>query len=303
MPATFTIVGLGELIWDLLPTGQQLGGAPANFAYGARLLGNAAVVASRVGADAWGQEARARLTEMGLDTSCLQQDDAHPTGTVGVRLDARGEPTFTVNQDSAWDYLEWTESWRALAARADAVCFGTLGQRSAQARATISSFLEHTRPGALRIFDVNLRHSFFTPDMLDASLRQATVVKLNSDELARVAAMAGLTARSERDIARHLLRSFALELVAITRGAHGSLLVTADETSEHPGLRVRVADTIGAGDAFTAALAHGHLHGARLDDISAAANRLGAWVVTQTGATPPPDAQLLAAVRDMLHCT
>jgi fructokinase len=299
MPA-YTVVGLGELIWDLLPTGKQLGGAPANFAYGAHLLGDVAVVASRVGADALGREAAARLTQLGLDASYLQRDATHPTGTVGVTLDARGEPHFQMNEDSAWDYLEWTTEWQALAARADAVCFGTLGQRVDQARAIIHRFLASMRTDTLRIFDVNLRHAFFTPDMLAASFRHATICKLNSDELERVAAMLSTGTRGELDTARHLLAAFDLQLVAVTRGADGSLLVTKEEAIEHAGFRVRVADTIGAGDAFAATLAHGRLRRAPLVSVSEAANRMGAWLATQTGATPPADARLLADVRALL---
>src|SRR2546423_298547 len=181
--SAYTVVGLGELIWDLLPTGKQLGGAPTNFAYVSHLLGDAAFVASRVGTDELGREAVARLTRMGLDASQLQRDATHPTGTVGVTLDAHGEPHFQMNEDSAWDYLEWTTAWTKLAARTDAVCFGTLGQRATQARAIIHQFLSSTRADALRLFDVNLRHSFFTSDMLAASLQHATVCKLNRDEL------------------------------------------------------------------------------------------------------------------------
>jgi fructokinase len=300
MSSVFTVVGLGELIWDLLPTGKQLGGAPTNFAYNAHLLGNDAVVASRIGPDALGREAVARLAQMGLDASFMQRDDAHATGTVGVTLAANGEPNFAMNEDSAWDYLTWTPRWAELAARADAVCFGTLGQRAEQARAAINSFLTHTQPRALRIFDVNLRHSFFTPDMLAASLQHATVVKLNSDELTCVAAMLDTGTHGQLQTARHLLDAFNLQLVAVTRGADGSLLVTQTEAIEHAGLRVRCADTIGAGDAFAATLAHGLLRGAPLAQISAAANRIGAWVATQTGATPPPDDSLLADVRRLL---
>jgi fructokinase len=296
----YNVCGLGELIWDLLPTGKQLGGAPTNFAYVSHLLGAAAFVASRVGADELGREASARLTRLGLDASHLQHDATHPTGTVGVTLDAHGEPHFQMNEDSAWDYLEWTDEWAELAARTDAVCFGTLGQRAAQARAVIRQFLRHTRADALRLFDVNLRHSFFTPDMLAASLRQATVCKLNSDELARVAAMLALSAHGELDIARQLLRIFDLQLVAVTRGARGSLLVTRDDMVAHAGLRVQVADTIGAGDAFAATLAHGLLRRAPLARLSAAANRMGAWLATQTGATPPADAQVRAEMRGLL---
>lgn len=301
MDTSFTVVGLGELIWDCFPEGRQLGGAPTNFAYVSRLLGDRAVVASRVGDDALGREAAARLSAVGLDTSCLQLDGAHPTGTVGVEIDARGEPHFTVNPNSAWDYLEWTADWRRLAVRADAVCFGTLGQRKDQARATIARFLAHTRAEAVRLFDVNLRHSFFTADMLARSLAAATVVKLNHHECAEVAGMLGVGAGDELSVARHLIGAFGVRLVAVTRGDAGSLLVTADEESEHRGFRqTHVADTIGAGDAFAAGLAHACLKRAPLDRVSEAANRLGAWLVTQCGATPPPDRELLDSVRRVL---
>jgi fructokinase len=232
-----------------------------------------------------------------LETTYLQHETEHPTGTVGVVVDARGEPTFAVNENSAWDYLEWTPAWAELARRADAVCFGTLGQRAEAARATITRFLAATRPGALRLFDVNLRHSFFTPDMLRRSLRLADVCKLNEEELTQTAVMLGYAEREAVAVARRLLAEFTLRLVAVTRGARGSLLVSATDTAAHPGVRVRVADCIGAGDAFAAALLHGCLRGASLAQMSAAANRLGAWVASRVGATPPPDPDVLAAVR------
>ena len=314
---SYAIVGLGELIWDVLPRGKQLGGAPTNFAYISRLLGDEALVASRIGADELGSEARTRLERSGVVTSYLQTDGEHPTGTVGVRVDERGEAIFRVNENSAWDYLEWTPQWEELAGRARVVCFGTLGQRAPQSRAVIQRFLRQTQPGALRLFDVNLRHSFFTPDMLAASLELSSVVKLNSEELPRVAAMLELEVKSqksevrdstrattgesegegERVFAERLIELFALQLVAVTRGAQGSLLVTPDEASEHKGFRAPVADTIGAGDAFAATLAHGWLRGAPLESLSAAANRMAAWVVTRSGATPPPEAQVISAVQ------
>jgi len=302
METPFTVVGLGELIWDCMPAGRQLGGAPTNFAYVSRLLGDRAVVASRVGDDALGREAVARLSAVGLDTSCVQLDPTHPTGTVGVQIDAHGEPHFTVNPNSAWDYLEWTADWRRLAARADAVCFGTLGQRKPQARETIARFLAHTRADAVRLFDVNLRHTFFTPDMLARALAAATLVKLNHHECAQVAGMLNVGAGDELSVARHLVRAFDVRLVAVTRGAAGSLLVTAGEESEHGGFpQTHVADTIGAGDAFAAGLAHACLKRAPLAKISEAANRLGSWLVTQCGATPPPDRALLDSVKRVLN--
>lgn len=289
-----TIVGVGELIWDILPDGKQLGGAPANFAYIAHLLGNQSIVASRIGRDELGSEALVRLERMGISIRYLQRDGAHPTGTVGVQIGERGEPHFAMNENSAWDYLEWTEDWKELAPKADAVCFGTLGQRHKTARETILRFLKQTCPGALRIFDVNLRHSFFSAAMLTHSLELATIVKLNSEELLSAASMLKLEERGEEAVGKRLIALFDVELVAITRGERGSLLVTQEETAAHPGFKVRVKDTIGAGDAFTATLAHYYLRRAPLASISEAANRMGAWVATEVGATPEASRHTLA---------
>lgn len=295
------VVGLGELIWDMFPEGRRLGGAPSNFAYVSRLLGEEAAVASRVGRDALGEEAVKRLERAGLSTRYLQTDDAHPTGTVGVRVGASGEPHFNVNENSAWDYLEWTPGWKELAARACAVCFGTLGQRRPEARETIKSFLGATRPDALRLFDVNLRHSFFTPEMLARSLRLSNVVKLNAEELSAAGSMLSLGASGELETARALLDLFDLRLVAVTRGAAGSLLVSRDGSDEHPGFRAeRVADTIGCGDAFAAALAFCLRRGAPLPLSNEIANRVGSWLATQTGATPEANGETIARLLEGL---
>ncbi|MBV8859388.1 MAG: carbohydrate kinase [Acidobacteria bacterium] len=295
------VVGLGELIWDMFPEGRRLGGAPSNFAYVSRLLGDGAAVASRVGRDALGQEAVERLERAGLSTLYLQTDDAHPTGTVGVRIGAHGEPHFNVNENSAWDYLEWTPGWGELAARARVVCFGTLGQRRPEARETIKSFLEATRPDALRLFDVNLRHSFFTPEMLARSLRLSNVVKLNAEELSAAGSMLNLNTAGEFETARALLELFGLRLVAVTRGASGSLLVSRDGSDEHPGFRAEhVADTIGCGDAFAAALAFCLRRGAPLPLSNEIANRVGSWLATQQGATPEADSATIARLLEGL---
>ncbi len=287
MKDSFIVVGLGELIWDLLPQGKQLGGAPTNFAYIARLFGEEAVSASRVGADAFGREAIERLNGAGISTRFVQWDDFHPTGTVAVTVDDEGEANFCVNQNSAWDYLEWTDDWAKLSARCDAVCFGTLGQRHAQARSTILRFLKEMRADSLRVFDVNLRHSFFNKEMLYSSLELANVLKLNSDELPRLASMLDLEYTDARETALRLIEGFDLRLVAVTRGARGSLVVSRDKVCEHNGYKVRVVDTIGAGDAFAAALVHKLLRNASIEEASDAANRTGAWVASHAGATPP----------------
>jgi fructokinase len=289
----FTVLGLGELLWDLLPAGKQLGGAPANFAYMTALLGDRAVVVSRVGKDRLGNAAARRLTRLGLSSAFLQVDTGHPTSTVNVTVDERGQPQFEILSDVAWDFFEWTPQWQALAAEADAVCYGSLAQRLEQSRTTIRAFLEALRPGALRIFDVNLRQAFFTKEILSESANRADIMKLNDDEIMRVTELLGGPAGDEQSAARWLLKKYGIKLVCITRGGKGSLLVTPEAADEHPGFAIKVADTVGAGDAFTAALVHQYLRKASLRAMNAAANRLGSWVASQVGATPPADPQVI----------
>jgi fructokinase len=280
------MIGLGEVLWDLLPSGKALGGAPANFAYMANVLGEQGIVASRIGHDDLGWQALAVMQELGLNTSYVQQDDQHQTGTAGVIIDAAGQPTFTIKESVSWDFLEWTVAWEGLAARADVVCFGTLAQRSPTSAATVDSFLRALSKDTLRICDVNLRQSFYDEDVLNRSLGHAHIVKLNDQEFLQVSSLLRLGVGNEETIAKRLLNHCALRLVCITRGARGSLLVSEDETVEHNGFRVKVADAVGAGDAFTACLAHHYLRGESLEEISESANRFASWVATQVGATP-----------------
>jgi fructokinase len=171
----YCILGLGEILWDLLPHGKQLGGAPSNFAYCSNLLGDRGVAASRLGNDELGKEAAQKLAGLGVETSFLQADSAHPTGTVNVSVDSKGEPAFEITPSVAWDFLEWEASWQSLAQEADAVCFGTLAQRAPGSRETIRKFLRSVRPGAVRIFDVNLRQSFYSAEILAQSLQLAEI--------------------------------------------------------------------------------------------------------------------------------
>jgi len=288
----YTIIGLGEILWDLLPEGKHPGGAPANFAYHAASLGNRGIIASRVGTDTLGQQALSHLKQLDLTTAYVQTDTTYPTGTVRVQVDEQGQPDFTIRENVAWDYLEWTPLWQELAAQADAVCFGTLAQRSPHSRYTIRRFLQATRSNTLRIFDVNLRQSFYSTEVLAESLNLAKMVKLNDDELPEVMNTLGLKSGNARICARRLIDDYQLKLVCVTRGERGSLLITEAEIVEHSGFRITVADTVGAGDAFTAALAHYYLRNASLEKISEAANRLGAWVAAQVGATPAIDRQV-----------
>lgn len=283
MAKKFTVVGLGEVLWDLLPTGKLLGGAPTNFAYISTLLGDRGIVASRIGSDDLGHEAMERLATLGVETSYLQRDASHPTGTVKVQVDRRGQPRFTILEDVAWDFLRWNQQWKQLARRVDAVCFGSLAQRSPCSRRTITQFLQNTR--AIRVFDVNLRQRFFSAAVLRQSIAMATIVKMNQDELPVILRLLNLETSDGKLDAKQLLE-FGPRLVCITRGDRGSVLLTRRATAEHPGFFIRVRDTIGAGDAFTAALVHAYLRGASLEEMNEAANRMGSWVASQAGGTP-----------------
>ena len=295
------VVGLGELLWDLFPSGKQLGGAPANFAYITALLGDSGIVASRVGDDRLGQEALWHLKSCALDVSRVQRDLSHPTGTVKVAVDSKGQPEYQITENVAWDFLEFSEDWISLARSAHAVCFGSLAQRNSVSRSTIRAFLSALPSFAIGIFDVNLRQTFFSPEILRDSLRHAKVLKLNHEEFPRFLDLLQCplrdSQRSDVPAARWLCHEFSLRLVCITRGPSGSALVTADSHHEHPGFSVKVADTVGAGDAFTAALVHHALRGSSLAMMNTAANRMGAWVASQEGATPAADPEVLAEVR------
>jgi fructokinase len=290
------IVGLGELLWDLLPEGKQLGGAPANFSVMAARLGNRAVIASRLGNDQLGREAREYLATLPAEVGAIQLDPKQPTGSVSVTLN-EGQAEYVIHEPVAWDFLEFTPHWKELAATADAVCFGTLAQREPVSRKTIHAFLAATRPDCVRVFDVNLRKPFYTRVLIEDSLSRATILKLNDAEMPQVLKLlkldggdaepsAGPDPGALRLGARALLAEFPLRVVCITMGGCGSLLVTRDSFHHHAGIPIQVADTIGAGDAFTAALTSYYLKGASLPVLNEAGNRWGSWVASQPGAMP-----------------
>jgi fructokinase len=297
MSSSFTVVGLGELLWDMFPQGKQLGGAPANFAYMTALLGDRGIVASRVGQDRLGQEAIWHLKSSGLDTSQIQMDTAHPTGTVQLEVDSRGGAEYRFAEDVAWDHLAWSPEWEALAKSADAVCFGSLAQRSEVSRSTIRKFLQAVGTDVARIFDVNLRQAFYSAEVLRVALLHANIMKVNDEELPRIVELFGEKFSGERDAACWLAEEFGIKLVCVTRGHRGSLLVCGDKTDEHPGFTIKVADTVGAGDAFTAALVHHWLRKTPLPEINLAANRMGAWVASQEGAMPTADEAVLSTIK------
>ncbi len=266
--------------------GSHLGGAPANFACIAAILGANGVMVSRVGDDKLGREALAELERHGVDCSQIQTDAGHPTGSVRVTLASDGSAGYEITRDVAWDYLEWTPELAELTSEADAICFGTLAQRSPSSRETIRRALGCSRPECLRILDVNLRAPFLSPGVLADSMRRANVLKLNSEELPFVLRTAKLPSVAESDAARRLRRRYDFRAVSITRGARGSVIAFENETVVHPGVAVNVVDTVGAGDGFAAAMAVQLIAGAVPERVSEVANQVGAWVASQAGAIP-----------------
>jgi len=287
------VVGIGEVLWDLLPGGRQLGGAPANFAYHAHALGAEARVVSRVGSDELGRELLRRLEELDLLTDAVEVDPTAPTGTVTVEVKADGQPQFTIHENVAWDRIAGEAAGRRAAAAADALCFGTLAQRSEVSRRSIRALLKASPTTSLRILDINLRQDYYSREIIEESLTLANILKVNETELERLAEMFGLPGDEHQRIAE-LARSFQLRLVAYTRGERGSLLHSEGYWSEHPGVPVKVVDTVGAGDSFTAAVALGMLAGWPMDEINRRASAVAAFVCSQPGGTPELPEQLRA---------
>jgi len=279
------IVGIGELLWDMLPTGKQPGGAPANFAYHAQVLGGESRIVSAVGADALGKEIRERLKSLGLNGDSVSEDAIHPTGTTSVSIDAMGKPSYVIHEEVAWDYIRQSPDLLELARKADAVCFGTLAQRSEVSRSTIRAFLSKASSKAVRLFDVNLRQSFYSKEIIETSLELASVLKLSDEELPVIAGLLSIEGDT-LTLMEKLGKRYNLRLIALTKGENGSLLYTEDRFFVHHGYRVEVVDTVGAGDAFAAALAIGILNGHDLDSVNDHANRLAAYVCSRAGATP-----------------
>ena len=286
---SFGLLGIGEVLWDLLPSGPQLGGAPANFAFHARALGAAAGVISRVGRDQNGDRIRERFAAAGFKLGDLQVDDAAPTGTVTVALGAKGIPQYTIHENVAWDRLAVTPAAKLAVGTADAICFGSLGQRTPAARSTIQSLVAASPSRAWRVFDINLRQHYFSRPVIEESLKLANVLKLNDAELPVLAGMFALAGEPAKQSAV-LARQFDLQVVALTRGAAGSLLWREGAVADGASAPVEVVDTVGAGDAFTAALVMGLLRNLPLPEINAGANEVARFVCSRAGATPslPP---------------
>ena len=290
----FKIIGLGEILWDVFPQGKKLGGAPANFAYYISKLGQNGTIASRIGNDILGREILDSLDKLNLAGDFIQIDYSHPTGTVDVKLVNSGQPDYIINKNVAWDFLELSDSWIKLAAGADVVCFGTLAQRSFKSRSTIIDFLKIANSNAIKVFDINLRQNFYSIKTIIESLKFTTILKLNIEELGLLKNLMGyFNGKNYIHICSRFINEYNIKLLCLTKGENGSLLVDKNDYFEHPGYKVSVADTVGAGDAFTAAMVIQYLNGKTLKEISNSANKLGSWVSSQSGATPILDDEII----------
>ena len=287
------IVGLGEVLWDVFPDGRKLGGAPGNFAWHVSQFGLDSLAASAVGDDALGREALAAFDEKGL--SYLIPFVDRPTGTVQVTLDAAGVPSYEICEGVAWDHIPFTEALAQVARNAKAVCWGSLAQRNAVSRASIASFLAATPASCLKVFDINLRQHFYSKDIIETSLRACDILKINDDELVIVSRMFGiegpasaesLTAEMAEKTCRRLIADYGLRMLVLTCGAVGSYVFSCEEKSYISTPKVKVADTVGAGDSFTAAFIASLLLGKDLKAAHQKAVEVSAYVCTCKGAMP-----------------
>jgi fructokinase len=276
------VLCVGEVLWDALPEGLFLGGAPFNVACHLRATGASVSMVSRIGADRLGDEVMRRAARYGVGTDLIQVDDVLPTGFVRVNVDDAGNPAYEICSPAAWDAIEPSEALLGRAARARAIVFGTLAQRAETSRRTIQRLWDTK---ALMVFDVNLRPPFEDVHIVERSLRRADVVKLSEDELTRLASWFELGGTT-RDAMRVLAESFGCSVVCVTRGSRGAVLLHDGAWTEHEGYDVEVRDTVGAGDAFLAVLLAGLLNGTSDEALLQHANLMGAYVVTQFGAVP-----------------
>lgn len=280
------VVGIGEALWDILPEGKKLGGAPANFAYHVSQFGLESIVVSAVGNDKLGKEILDNLTDKKLNT--LIDEVHYPTGTVQVELDNNGIPCYDIKENVAWDNIPFTENLKSIAEKTTAVCFGSLAQRNIVSRETINKFLNliPNKKGIYKIFDINLRQGFYTKDILCHSMEQCNILKINDEELVTVSRLFGYPGIDLQDKCWILLAKYNLEMLILTCGVNGSYVFTPGNVSFVETPKVEVADTVGAGDSFTAAFIAALLMKKSVREAHQFAVNVSAFVCTQNGAMP-----------------
>tara|TARA_B110000046_G_scaffold114280_1_gene121541 strand:- start:2025 stop:2915 length:891 start_codon:yes stop_codon:yes gene_type:complete len=276
------IVCFGEILWDLLPTGNVAGGAPMNVAYHANQLGTTAQMVSKIGKDELGKELLGFLNKKGVDTSLVQSDGTYPTGTVNVTLDSMGSPSYEIMAPVAWDYINANTTNKAAVQNADAFVFGSLAARNLRTRDTLFELLELTK---LKVFDVNLRSPFYSKPLVIKFLQHADIVKMNDEELEVIGNWLDIN-ETEQNTALQVKKHFGLQQLLVTRGAKGAWLFNKDEMINSKGIEIQVQDTIGSGDSFLAAYLSKYLLGELPEKCLQFASATGAYVATQSGGTP-----------------
>lgn len=278
------VIGIGEALWDMLPEGKKLGGAPANFAFHAGQFGLESMAVSAIGLDPLGEEIAKELEEHGLPFHLDRID--YPTGTVQVTLDSNGIPRYEIKEDVAWDNIPYTKELADLAGRSQAVCFGSLAQRNPVSRETIGWFLDAVPEDCLKVFDINLRQSFYSKEIIEDSLRRCDILKINDEELEIVKEMFGLEDLPTEGLCRSIIDEYGLKMLILTCGVNGSHVFSGDVSSFIETPKVNVADTVGAGDSFTGAFVASILKGKSVREAHEAAVKVSAFVCTQSGAMP-----------------
>ena len=278
------VVGLGEVLWDVLPDGKKLGGAPANFAYHAGQFGLDTLAVSALGKDALAEETIAALDDRSLKYLLPRVD--YPTGTVQVTLTVDGIPTYEIKENVAWDNIPYTPELAEIASNCRAVCFGSLAQRNVTSWATIRQFLDNTPTDCLKVFDINLRQQFYTKDVIEESLKRCNILKINDEELVIIKRMYGYDDLDMRGICEKILADYQLKMLVLTCGTNGSYVFAPGLTSFQETPKVKVADTVGAGDSFTGSFCAAILNGKSLEDAHRKAVAVSAFVCTQNGAMP-----------------
>jgi fructokinase len=296
-----TIVSFGEALWDLLPTGPVLGGAPLNFAYRVNSLGHRSIIVSRLGKDDLGAKAREQIVTLGMDDTCLQWDDTYPTGTVEIYFDENKNPDYTIIENVAYDYIDFSDPIEDIIENADCLCFGTLAQRNTISRRTLQGLLSKFS-GKFKLLDINLRKNCYSDATIENSLEQADILKLNDEELAVLVDLFGLEGDSPPDQAEHLLKRAGLEYCVVTLGARGAFALShRGEKTYSPGYHVSLVDPCGSGDGFAAGFVHSLIEDKPLREACRLGNALGAMIARQEGATQPISYEAVMAFRDANH--
>ena len=286
MEAKRYVVGLGEVLWDVLPEGKKLGGAPANFAYHAgQFLGNDNTIAiSALGEDKLADETIEALREHNLND--LLPRVPYPTGTVQVQLDEQGIPTYDIKENVAWDNIPFDDDIQQIARNCRAVCFGSLAQRNIVSRTTIQKFLDATPDDCVKIFDINLRQQFYTKEIIQESIRRCNILKINDEELVLIGRMFGYPGLDIENKCWLILGKYNLDMLVLTCGTNGSYVFTPGSVSFQETPKVQVADTVGAGDSFTGSFCAAILSGKSVPEAHKKAVEVSAFVCTQNGAMP-----------------